>query len=270
VSRPRSYVASGAIDPSLATANVLVYSYPGYGKSVFWCSGGKDVLMMESDPEGIISGLAQGHKPHRVKVTDYDELQETYEWLKEDRPQDFKWVVWDSLTLFQDRALADDIMLDAIAESDKQDEFVPSRREYLQSMNRIGRYVRLFVDLPYNFGISCHVMTDTAVDGDGTMMMPAVQGKGMASKIAGYMNVVGYLGKVKQPPDNKITQTMLWQPTGRYFAKDRFGCLGTSMVHPTLPKVDAALSAWRSRQKAAPQSAGSVTPIQRRRTAKKG
>lgn len=266
--RPSSYSRPGEDDPALASTNMLIYSHPGEGKTVFWGSGKERVLFMCSDPEGTISARARGYKFHTVQVTDYDELQECYEWLKTDRPKDFKWVVWDSLTLFQDRVLIDDLMPDAVADNPKQEEYVPSRREYLINMNRISQYVRLFVDLPYNFGISCHVMTTTESGGDGTLFMPQVQGKNMPSKIAGYMNVVGYMGKREVPdpkdPAKKVkVQTIQFQRQGRYYAKDRFGVLGTFMDKPTLPKVDNLVDAWREsmrQQKAAPAPKPTATP----------
>lgn len=266
MSRPASYCRPGEDDPSLATVNMLIYSHPGEGKTVLWGTGGRDVLFMVSDPEGIISARGQGHMPHSVQVTDYEELQECYEWLKQDRPKDFKWIVWDSLTLFQDRVLIDDLMPDAIADNPNQDEFVPSQRQYLQNMNRIGRYVRQFVDLPYNFGISCHVMTTTESGGDGTIFMPQVQGKNMPSKIAGYCNVVGYMGKrtVDASGEKKVVQTIQFQRQGRIYAKDRFGgCLGTFMDRPTLPKIDAAINKWRAEMKARQQATPSAQAVKR-------
>jgi hypothetical protein len=262
-SRPSSYCRPGDDDPSLAKINMAVYSHPGEGKTVFWGSGSERVCFMVSDPEGTISARSLGFKPHSVQVTDYEELQEAYEWFAgsaEPKRNGIQWIVWDSLTLFQDRALADDIMVDAVAENPKQDVDVPSRREYFQSMNRIGRYVRQFVDLPYNFGISCHVLMDSAPDGDGTIFMPSVQGKNMASKVSGYMNVVGYLGKA-QNAEGKTVQRMQFRKQGRYYAKDRFNCLGGTegyMDRPTLPKIDTLVEEWRKQMKK--KAASAATP----------
>jgi len=243
---------------------MLLYSHPGEGKTVFWGTGKEKVLYLVSDPEGTISARAQGHQFHSVQVTDYEELQEVYEWLKEDKPKDFKWVIWDSLTLFQDRVLIDDIMPDAVAYNPRQEEFVPSQREYLINMNRIGRYVRLLVDLPYNVGISCHVMTTLESGGDGNIFMPQVQGKNMPSKISGYMNVIGYLGKreVERNGVKAKVQTIQFARTGnRYYAKDRFGCLGTYMDSPTLPKVEAKIAAWRQAMKQQQTEVKSAAPV---------
>lgn len=148
-------------------------------------------------------------------------------------------------------------------------------REYMINMNRISRYVRMFVDLPYNFGVSCHVMTTTESGGDGTIFMPQVQGKNMPSKIAGYMNVVGYLDKAKVKDDagkERSVQRMLFQRQGRYYAKDRFNCLVPYMDKPTLPKVDEKVSEWRkamaAKKEGAAKSPAASAPSTRRRTAR--
>jgi hypothetical protein len=267
VSVPSSFVREGS-DEELISAPIrqIVFSQPGEGKTVYWGSAPK-ALIMVSDPEGTISAASLGHKFSTVQVTDYSELQEVYEWLKEDKP-DFRWIIWDSLSLFQDRALHDDIMVDAVMDNPKHDRYVPSRREYLQSMNRIGDYVRRFCALPYNIGISCHVMEQPAPDGDGMMFVPAVQGKGMASKISGYMNVVGYLHK--RTVDGKIVQTMLLQPDPRrrLYAKNRFaGSFGQYFDRPSAAQFDATIEEWRKvRREASSAAPAQPAPVRRRPT----
>lgn len=269
--RPASYSDPDKSDLAHATIKFLCYSHPGEGKTVLWATGGRDVLFINSDPEGTISGSAQGNHFHQVDAFDYDDLQQVYDWLKGDKPTDFRWIVWDSLTLFQDAVLIDDIMVDAHAENPRQEEFVPSKREYLINMNKIGRYVRQFAALPYNLGISCHVMTTTESGGDGTLFMPQVQGKNMPGKISGYMNVVGYLGKAKDGADAPVVQRMKFRREGRYYAKDRWDALGPHMDRPTLPKIEAAIEAKRKllleaeRNRSGAKPVAPVSPIRRRR-----
>lgn len=227
-------------DQQLHSINMCVYSHPGEGKTAFWGSGNNSVFMLDSDPGmGSQTCKALGQSPYVMPVIDYDDLHTAYEYVKEDLTRDLpsvKWVVWDSVTLFQDRVLIDEIMPDAVAENPRQEEFVPSRREYLINMNKIGRYVRYFVDMNHiNFGMSAHV--EMSQDSDGkTLYMPQIQGKNMPSKITGYMNVVGYMDKATTE-DNKMVQRILWQRQGKFFAKDRFSALGRHMDKPTLPRV---------------------------------
>ena len=234
-----------AID--LRYINMCVYSWPGAGKTVLWGSGDKTVAIMDSD-DGIDSALAQGSSALVLPVTEYDDLVNAYEWVRHDMPKerpDIKWVTWDSLTLFQNRALIDEITVEAHDQNPKQSEDVASMREYLINMNRIGKFVRMFMGLPVNFGISCHVVVDQDPEGN-LLYMPAVQGKNMPSLIAGYMNVVGYLG---QTPTG--TRRLLTQPTGHYFAKDRFDALQTGgkgfLDNPTLPMIDRLIKGRRAK-----------------------
>lgn len=270
MARPRSIVSldEGA---ELATINMLVYSHPGEGKTVLWGSGGEGVLIMDSD-HGTESAMAQGSKADRAPVTDYDELVELYEFLKNDNakePKPYRWVVWDSLSLFQNRSLIDEIMVDAVADNPKQEEFVPSMRQYLIGMNRVGRMVRNFVDLPINFGVSCHVMQEQDPT-HGTTYVPAVQGKGMPGTVSGYMNVVGYLGK--QEVEGKMTQRLWTMRNGRYAAKDRFDALGRWVDKPTLPKIETAIDAKRkaiaAASKASAEASKPTTTARRRRAIK--
>lgn len=223
---------SAATDSHL---NMIVYAHPGTGKTVFWGTGGERMLIMDSDG-GIDSARAFGSTARFAPVTDYDSLLEVYEWVKHEAipKKELDFVVWDSLTLFQDRALIDDVLKDAAAKNPRQDPHVASQREYLVNMNRIGEMVRLFVDLPINFGFSAHVLPVPDPEGE-IVYMPMITGKGMAAKISGYMNVVGYLAA----KDGK--RRLLTQPKEHYYAKDRFNKLKTNgkgyIDDPTLPMI---------------------------------
>lgn len=258
MSAPGTYLKPDQNDLVNKPINMILYSHPGIGKTVFWGSGGEKVLFISSDPEGTISAAAQGHRFHEVIAEDYDDLDDIYAWLKHDKPDDFSWIVWDSLTLFQNRALQDDIMVDASEINPNQEEFVPSKREYLISINRIGKMVRQFGALPYNTGVSCHVELTKESGGDERIFMPQIQGRNMPSKISGYMSVVGYMdfGPSQADPEKEV-QRIQFQPRGRFYAKDRWDALGDYMDRPTLPKVEklieerrAAMIADRSKAKA--------------------
>lgn len=264
MARPRSLVPLQE-SQSVQQINFCLYSHPGEGKTVFWGTGNERIIILDCDPgRGTQSAKALGSTALTMQVTDYDELQEAYEYCKHELHKDFpkvEWISWDSLTLFQDRTLIDDIMVDAVAENSKQDEYVPSQRQYLQSMNRIGRYVRLFVELPFHFGVSCHVEMEKDDKDGSSLWMPQIQGRNMPSKIAGYMNVVGYMDKAKIKENGKevLVQRILFERVGKFYAKDRFNTAGKHVDRPTLPKVEQLLL------KSIGASAAAPTPIRRRR-----
>jgi hypothetical protein len=269
MARPQSIVKMDDQDSvNMSSINMLVYSHPGEGKTPFWGTGGQRLLLMDSD-HGYESAAALGSQASRASVTDYEELDEIYTWLLSTNCKEFDWVVWDSLTLFQERVLIDDIMVDAVAENPNQDEFVPSQRQYLINMNKVGRYVRNFVELPINFGISCHVDAHARDPEGNSVYMPLIQGKNMPSRISGYMNVIGFLGKaqVEEGGNKKTVQRMLLKKKGKMYARDRFMALGSHMDYPSIPKIEAAITAKR-----AEQAAKKVAPAKRtvRRTVSSG
>ncbi len=236
VARPKSIVRISE-DQSIATINFMLYGHPGIGKTALWGTGGK-TLILDSDSGGILTARALKSQADYMPVNDYQQLAEAYEYLRYD-DHGYQWVAWDSITLFQDRALVDDILKDAAAANPRQSEDVASQREYLISQNRIGTYIRLFSDLPINFGVSAHVMVGEDTEGDGGLIYkPAISGKkgSYSSYICGYMNVVGYYGLTPKGNRRLITERQ-----GEFFAKDRFNALRTNgkgyIDNPTLPHI---------------------------------
>lgn len=221
--------------------NMMVYSHPGVGKTVFWGTGGPKLLFLDSDI-GTQSAEAMGSKASSIPIRSYDDLSEAYDWLKHEAlPKgEFDWVVWDSITLFQDRALIDDILKSAAAANPRQDPHVASMREYLVNQNRMGEFVRLFVDLPVNFGASALVLPVEDPDGE-IIYMPDIRGKGMSPKICGYMNVVGYMSK-----KDKGVRRLIVANRQHYYGKDRFDKIKTDgkpyIDRPTVPMVEQLIS----------------------------
>lgn len=249
MSRPTSIVTLGEETDKLRTINIGIYGPPGIGKTVLAGSGGKGTLILDSD-HGVDSAEALGSDADTMPVTDYEQLQSALDYLKNDK-HSYTFVWWDSLTLFQDRTLVDEILVDAHIENPRQSEDVASQREYLISQNRIGRYIREFVALPINFGFTAHVMTGPSPQDDSELIyMPMIQGKKgeYASKICGYMNVIGYMGFVKVQSaqgNTRTVQRVLFQHTATHYAKDRFHALGPHMDKPTIPRIVEAVATKR-------------------------
>lgn len=250
MTRPTDAVVLGdGATSALRTINLGIYAHPGKGKTPLAGTGGAKMLIMDSD-HGVESAEAFGSKATVVPVTDYRKLDDVYEWLRDEAiPKgEFDWVWWDSLTLFQDRTLLDEITGDAhLANPEKQSPDVPSQREYLIDHNRVKRYVRMFVDLPINFGVSFHVTTQEDPDTEEIIYMPAVQGKGMSSAVCGYLNVVGFLSQVKVEGKKTTVPKLLFRQNGKWHTKDRFNALPGVMSDPSIPKIEEAINAKRRR-----------------------
>jgi len=240
MSRPQSM--HSVQDAEMQSINMMIIAHPGTGKTPFWGTGGRRLLLLDAD-DGYESAKASGSKCVRMAVHDYDDLETAYQYCASAEGQkEFGWVVLDSITIFQERALIDDLMVDAVAMNPNQHEFVPSKREYGINHNRLGRYIRQFVALPMNFGISAHVMIESDPNDGTTLWYPAVQGKNMPSKMMGYMNVVTVLSQVPvlgkdSKPTGRTVPRMLFQRDGKFFARDRFGVLGHHMDNPTVTKI---------------------------------
>lgn len=239
MSRPSSIRSLG--DKQRVSINQMIYGYPGIGKTPYWGTGGKGLLLMDSD-HGTESAMVAGSTCDMVRVYDYGEADEIYAHLRYD-DHGYKWTAWDSLTLFMDRSLIDDLTAQAHSRNPKtQSEWVPSKREYMEQQSRISKLVRQFCGLPIHFGISCHVDVQEGNDGE-LMYVPLIPGQGGAfgSKIRGYMNVVSYMKELESGTLRMVTKT-----TDNYFARDRFGALYTRTTkgvryyldNPTVPMVE--------------------------------
>lgn len=230
-------------DKKPTSINMMVYGYPGIGKTPFWGTGGRGLLLMDSD-HGTESAMVAGSVCDTASVFDYNRLDEVYAHLAyENEDRHYKWVTWDSLSLFMDRSLIDDLTADAHSRNPKtQSKWVPSKREYMEQQSRVAEAVRKFCALPIHFGISCHVATEEDPEGN-LMYVPMIPGQGgeFGSKIRGYMNVVCYM---------QVTGTgtlrMVTKSANGYFARDRFGALSTVkerkrfyyIDNPTVPMVE--------------------------------
>jgi hypothetical protein len=235
-------------EQALGGPNIGIYAWPGQGKTGLFADTDKTMLIMDSDIRGSDTAAVLGSGADAAQVSDYSTLEEIYQYLRnEDHP--YKAVAWDSLTLFQDRTLVDEILRDAYeANPKKQSPDVPSMREYLVSQNRISRYVRQFSELPIAFICTFHVMAIETPDGE-TMWAPLLQGKDgeFSTKISGYFNVLGHFYKKKEGEGKEATEVRYCRFVGNneYVAKDRYSCLPRVMKDPTAGKILSAIEVKR-------------------------
>lgn len=225
--------------------NMLIYGYSGIGKTPFWGTGGKRLLLMDSD-HGVESAIATNATCDVAPCTGFTELADLYQYVRysAEAKSLYDWIVWDGITLFMDRVLVDEVLKDAHAQNPKQSEDIASQREYLIVQNRVSDYVRRFVSLPMNFGMSALVMTAENPEGE-IIYQPFIPGKRgeFSSKISGYMNIVAYYGLTQGG-----TRRIITEQTGHYYARDRFNAIRTIstkdgkskgfLTNPTVPKIE--------------------------------
>jgi hypothetical protein len=256
---PRTFGDTSVQDVQVSKLNLGIYSWPGIGKTVFWGSGGARTIIMNSDGKGrTASAKAFGSDAKVENITDTLDVTEFYEWFRNDGIDDYDLVVWDSLTLFQDRTLIDDVLQEAhLANPEKQDEFVASQREYLKTQNFVARYVRQFVELPVHFGASFHVSSFEDPEGN-IRYCPLMQGgknQEFSTKIQGYFNVMGYL--FVEGGDKHGQRQLRTSPSEDYAAKDDTNTLPAVMLDPTIPSLMDLVSSngKASKKKAAKKQA---------------
>lgn len=222
---------------------LLVYAHPGRGKTVLAATSaelGKTLLIRS--PVDHIPKMALATGCEQALVHDWDEMWELLEFLRHE-PDAYEWVWLDSISLWQDVGL-DDVFQAAIERNEHRRKYGPDKGEYGINMGRLSEWVRFVVGAnSFHFGITAHPATMVDPVNDGLILMPWVQGKQMAEKMCGYMNMVCYM-EVRLRKDQTRYRVLHSQATEDYYAKDQFDAFeGGKLVNPTMTKVVEAITA---------------------------
>lgn len=172
-------------------------------------------------------------------------MDEVYEHLRHEGKQ-WDWVWFDSISGYQDIGL-DDIWDTIITEKPHRRRYGMDKGDYWINMQRVGRKTRELVTLSnsgaFNFGVTAWI-ADLEMSEDEEKprkLMPFVQGKNMASKTCGYMNIVGFGESTERG-----TRVLRFMETERYYAKtvfdDRsgpgsFAANKYRLLNPTMPRI---------------------------------
>lgn len=229
--------------------NILVYSNPGVGKTRFLGTGPEKTLILRPPVDHVVS--IKNRNLSEWVIKDWHEMYEALEYLRDNRGDGWEWVWLDSISLWQDIGL-DDIWAGVVAKKESRAEYGLDKGEYGVNMFRLAQWVRHIVGSAYfHFGITAHpfrVIDPFTEDQDDAseIMMPYVQGKQMAEKVCGYMNMVAYLHIVKDKKTGKSRRVMRFSAGAKWYAKDQFDAVPNGrLVDPTLPKLIALINASR-------------------------
>lgn len=178
----------------------------------------------------------------------------------------FDWVWWDCASVAQD-ALLDDIWSGTVAEKPARAFLIDpdtgkpgkpnttptsglDKGEYGRNMERIGQWVRHMVGAnSFHFGITFHPFEGphpTNDEGD-ILLQPWVQGKGMVSKLCGYMNMVMFM-EVKENTEKELKWRRFHMTENeRFYAKDQYDAFLPKGYadNLTVPKLMAAVEKAR-------------------------
>jgi hypothetical protein len=196
-------------------------------------------------------------------VNNWDKMNEVEEYLKyEGKEWDWVWV--DSMSLLQEFGL-DHIWEDTITRRPDRARYGPDKPEYGINMDRLSRWLRNVVSLDsFNFGFTAHPMTTVILGRD--VLMPRIQGKDMANKFCGYMNIVAYyeVAAIKRGGSTTRERVLRFTETEEYFAKDQWDAVPNGrMISPTMPRIIEAIDAKRPK----PQGAVRKSSIASKRAA---
>lgn len=223
---------------------------PGVGKT-FLAGTIEDAVQVKRalmiDVEGGSMTIA-GRDIDVIRVTSWSDLQSIYKELYAmcfsdswDGPM-YDAVIIDTLTELQKMSMMQ-IMAEVVADKSDRDPYVPAQREWGKSQEQIRRLVRAFRDLPLHVIFTFHGKDDQDPTTGEVKVRPSLPGK-LAAEVAGFLDVLGYLAvrslpKAGDNPNKEMvdTRVILFQPTGKYTAKDRSGKLGNVMVNPTMPII---------------------------------
>lgn len=259
------------------TQNVLVYGPPGVGKTVF--GGGADLII--ATEKGVVSARRQGSTAKIWPAKTWQDVRKAYLWVEEKCEEGLltteHWVTLDSGTVMQEHALAD-ILETAVANNEERDPDIPAIQDHQKWQNMFKRFIRLFNDLPVNVLYIATEMDGENEEGE-TIKVPSFQGKGVgiSSWVCAQMSAVGYMkiAKVRDKeaedddaaPVYKQVRRILWQPTGKVFAKDRSDMCGKFTTDKNLRQVEKLMKTVPEALRAPKAPAGATPPAKPRKAA---
>lgn len=240
---PRRAVAEVPLEDFNESINMLIYGFPGCGKTVLGGSA-PEAIFVGCEP-GVISAKRAGSTASVFKVA---KSEDAWTWLDNARNGKYahrEWAIIDTITMLQNKFMR--AALDAmVAKRPDRDLDLPDRPEHQKVQNELKRWVEQVIDLPINCLFLAHAMEVNDKDG-GVMMLPSIQGgadKGyiIANYVMALTNAVGYMG-VKTLRSGKEVRRILWQPTHDpqkdilYNAKDHFDAFGRYTDNTTIPDL---------------------------------
>jgi hypothetical protein len=249
---------------------MMLYSFPGWGKSTLIAEGAKQyrTLIVRSSLD-LMPRRALQTGAKQVIADTHEKMLEILNWCQMvEEPFPFDWVWWDCASIAQD-VLLDDVWAGTIAEKPtrafilgKQGQIIKpnlsptsglDRGEYGRNMERMEQWVRHMVGCRrFHFGITAHPMEGPHPTNDegGDLLRPYIRGKNMTEKFCGYMNMVGFLEVIEE--DTKYRR-LHFAENSRFYAKDHFDAFLPEgyLDNPSINTVMAAV-----RGEAVPQRAG--------------
>lgn len=242
------------LDETTEVATVLIYAYPGVGKTVFTADL-PNSLILATEP-GTVSAARAGKKSDVWKCYSWEKFIKAKDWLKENPDHGYTWIIVDTATTLQAKCMRYIVDFALSHGRGNGDPDVPAIQDYMKWFNYFNRIVdELIEDSNANICFVAHAME---VEHDGEeMVLPAFQGKAkegyqIAHSFCAKMQFIGFYyiemvekevrlkgGKTKKKEVRE--RRLLIQNTPPYVAKDRYNLGKDELVEPDMKKISDAI-----------------------------
>lgn len=269
--------------------NFWIYSDTGAGKTALirQLPGRVGILASENGTVVLkrIMKLVDGKddsKRFKVwRINKWQDLEDAYIWIRDHLDQ-FDWIVVDTATSVQHRAMRAAMEAAVKRSPEKRDIDLPDKGEHQKMQNAMKRMINDFNELPINVLWLSQAMRRETPDGDD-IVLPFIMGKDyeVSAWACAQMHVLAYLDKrpAKQGKKRVTERVLMFDSFDRddvnYWAKDRYMILPKKMTiaigekqKGSLADVIAAIEAdpeARDRANASRRQAVEATSIDKHR-----
>jgi len=171
-------------DLGLDFAKVVAYGSPGTGKTTFGATF-PSVLVLSAE-SGLLS--VRDRKIDVWEITQWEDLEEAFAYLKHDKEHAYKSVVIDSLTEVQKKLNEYIIRKFPTVKRGYQD--LTSESDWGYNIDRMRKLCRAFRDLPMNV-LFIALSQEVELDGE-PIVRPALNGKTLPDELCGWVDAVIY------------------------------------------------------------------------------
>lgn len=235
------------VTPGVDSTRLLIFGRSGIGKTRLIATSGKGTALLRPPTENTDSVRTPG--VDEWVINDWSEMDDALQMARQEGSK-YRWWWLDSISLWQDQGL-DDIWQGVIDRKPDRAKHSLDQGEYGVNMHRLQLWVRHMVGASksegFNFGITAHPR-DLPVGEDAEAdeaLMPWVQGKHMAAKVCGYMNIVAFMELTTTK--NRTRRVLRFNATERYYAKDQFDAFeGGRLLDPSMPKIEERIEEARA------------------------
>lgn len=213
------------IEDFTESKNILCHGDTGAGKDWLW--GYLPRLLVIAIEGGATSIKRAGIKGVKViQCNEWPDVVGAYEYAR-DNPDEFDWIMIDSITKAQSMALRWIMKMVVLANSSRDDK-VPSQGDHFKWQLTIKGMVEDFNELPQSTIWLARSMNKEDPDGND-IVVPLIEGKdyGMSAWVCGEMSLVCHLKKVTvgSGKDAKVIRRLYTNEHPMYWCKDWYDVL---------------------------------------------